>query len=290
MRTSFQKSAPPVLFIPFELSLATHLAKRSASLESVLDSSLGIKEQAICNKQVSGRLRVYPTGVGVVRITIALEFRSAIHVAAVAQIARAFEQMLFMDADGNAHRCETFLLDVIERLVYFLFHRRYSLTEARWRPAETIYCFKPFYSGALQSSLKAFAHLIAAAPGNEESPEKVHSTLRQAVRMKSWTLDSVLASASQRVSLFAVCPSNAIGQENRRAQILEWLTETAEVVWVTSYAIQAILEELQRLLYQGILDEEWLSNTDNTAHVGALLSFASISFKRWQLRGKTSAA
>ena len=111
---SREETSPPLVFIPFELSLSDRLTRRKMMLESVLHESLGASDGFVQNRQVSGRLRIYPTGVGVVRINIALQFKESIHVSAVAQIAHDFEQLLFVSPDGGTQACESILLDVIE--------------------------------------------------------------------------------------------------------------------------------------------------------------------------------
>lgn len=262
--TSYEKAAPRLLFVPFELSLSTRLERRRALLDSVLEDSLGTRDQNVVNRQISGRLRIYPTGVGVVRINIAIEFKEAIDVTASVQIARAFEQLLFVDAEGNIQPCETLLLDVIQSVTRFLFRDEQLQKETRWRPAETTYSLKSYHSKHLEKQLSTLAYLIAAAPGNEEERSSLEVKLKSAMGTSDWQLDGVLAIASQRSSLFLIIPSVATGLENSRKQKLEWLTETSELVWVTSYAAQAFIERISSSTAADFLESSFSSDLDGT--------------------------
>jgi hypothetical protein len=169
------------------------------------------------------------------------------------------------------------LLDVIESVLNFLFRDKYLLQEARWRPAETIYSVQPYQPARLEQSLGLLAHLLAAAPGNEESRSATETRLRAALKTKHWTMDSVLALASQRVSLFLLGPVHAAGQENKRKQLLEWLTETSEVVWVAAYAAQAFVEQIEAIASPGVLDDSWRPNEgENFAYLSALIENTKI--------------
>lgn len=90
----------PLCFVPYELSLSEHLQNLRSEFDSVLDSVLLTDSTSIQNVQISGRLRIYPAGIGVVRLGLTLEFKTAVHIEVAAQIAHNVEQLLFVDPVG----------------------------------------------------------------------------------------------------------------------------------------------------------------------------------------------
>ena len=103
-----------------------------------------------------------------------------------------------------------------------------------------------------------FAHLLAAAPDNKENEAALKRRIAEALNTKHWTMENVLALASDQVSLFVIGPPHTAGQETKRKQLLEWLTETSELVWVTAYAEQAFVEQIEAIGRPGFLDVTWL--------------------------------
>jgi len=257
-------TSPSLSFIPLELSLTTRLNKREPSLSSVLDESLGKNEDLVENKQVSGRLRVYPPGVGVSRIAITLSFKKSVHVEAVAQIARDIEQLEFIDpGKGSGKACETLLEEIIDEVVYFLFGEEYLKHERRWRPPETVYSILGYERENLEDNIPALAYLLWASVGNEEQESSLETRLVSACHSKHWSTNRVLAVGSQRASLFVIGSSYAVGRKKKQQQLREWLIETSELVWVTCYAGQGFADKIAALARLRRLDDEWLPENGN---------------------------
>lgn len=271
--TLFDHTSPSLSFIPLELSLTNRLSKRQPSLSSVLDESLGKNEDLVENKQVSGRLRIYPPGVGVSRIAITLTFKTAVHVEAVAQIARDIEQLEFIDPnEGSGKRCETLLEEAIDEVVRFLFGEEYLKQERRWRPPETVYSILGYECKDLFDNIPALAYLLWASVGNEELESSLESKLIKASQTKHWNTDRICAVGSQRASLFLIGSSYAAGRKKKQQQLREWLIETGELVWAACYAGQGFAEKISALARLRRLNDEWLpENGDYFQNLEALL-------------------
>jgi hypothetical protein len=239
-------SAPPLMFLPFELSLTEWLNQSKPSLESILDASLGVNEALIENKQVSGRLRVFAPGVGAARISITLTFKQAVHVAATTQIAHRVQELPFVDSGGRAQHCETLLLEVIGRVVRPLFGEEHLLEPARSLPPEIVYCFSTYDTKDLAKSSTLFAYLLSQAPGNAESAPTLEKRVDGALRSRLWAADSILALASQRASLFLIGDAYK-AREDKRKRLLEWLTETSELIWVTGYTLHVLAKKIENI-------------------------------------------
>ena len=244
--TSYEKSAPPFQFIPFELSLTERLSKRRPSLESLLDEALLESECRVSNRQVTGRLRIYPPGVGVVRISIALTFREAVPTPVVAKIARDFEELPFVDpARGSGERCEALVTGVVAQVTRFLFG---NTREVLWRPPAIVLNFSRYEGSDLQHDIHPLAWLMSVSrEKNKEDEASIGGRLRAAIQSRHWTIDRVLAVAGQRTSLFLISSAYAGGNELKRKRLLEWLMETSELVSAAVYAQQAFAEEIGTL-------------------------------------------
>ena len=267
---------PSILFIPLELSLASRLDQLQPSLQSVLDESLGKNEDLVENRQVSGRLRIYPPGVGVSRIAITLTFKKEVHVEAVAQIAHDIEELVFINpADKDSGKpCEALLQETIDEVVKFLFGEEYLDQERRWRPPDTIYSFPGVTGEGMEESVSALAYLLYMTVGNEEfeSESGLEQRLLSALRSKHWITDKVLALASQRGFLFMIGDAYAAGRKNKQQRLREWLAETSELIWVASYAAQGFAENIGEIAQLRLLNDEYLPDKGpNFANLEALL-------------------
>lgn len=252
-------ASPSILFLPLELSLTDQLNKLQPSLSSVLEQSLGKNEDLVENKQVSGRLRIYPPGVGVSRIAITLTFKTDVDIETVGQVARQIEQLAFVDpAGGSEQACEALLQDTIEKVVRFLFGEEYLIPDRRWRPPEIVYSILRYEGQSLEQNVPALAYLLSFTPGNQEMESSMEARLRTALRSKHWTADGILALASQRASLLVIGASYAAGRIKKQKQLREWLTEASELVWAECYVAKVFAEEIGKFAALGLLDDEWL--------------------------------
>jgi hypothetical protein len=248
-------AALALCFIPFELPLEDRLASLDPLRESRLDDALADPEGRIENRQMNGRLRIYPPGVGVIHLAVTLTFKEAVEVGTLSRIAQNLESLLFVDPTGRERPCEQLFLEVIEQVVRFLFHRQEgdALEDRRWHPPHLRFSFRDggaLAEGGSEPEIQALADLMSRAPGNEEGLDEVAERLRAALRSPHWRHSRILAAAGQRVSLIAV------GSE-RRGRLLSWLAESAELVSAATFAELALCEDLATLAAARRLDASW---------------------------------
>ena len=259
----------PLLFIPFELSLYTHIEKLRCDPESVLGSTLlnvAMKSNnSIKNIQVSGRLRLYPPGVGITRLGITLEFREAIHVGVVAQIASNVEELLFVDPEGSKVPCETLLVEIIDQVVENLFVEQTLLnSERRWSPPITTYSIRDICAMAPQDVIEKLANLINLAPGNQERMEDLRERVKNA--FSGWEQDQIVTVAGQNAALFLVSQSYAGGKNRKRKKLIKWATEAHEMVIAAVYAQQAFAQEIEYVHHMRLLDDSWTLTDDELSN------------------------
>jgi hypothetical protein len=250
-------TARPLAFIPFELSLSERLASQRWQPDSAIRQLLDRAGCDIENIQTSGRLRIYPPGVGLVRLNLILKFQKGVHVEFLANLARDIEGMLFVDPNGLEKPCELLLLEVINQASETLFGEgKLPHDQRRWRPPEVTYTlyddgFNP------ENSIGTLVQLMSRAPGNDEGYDVLTKRFQQAFESTHWRRGGVLAVAGQGVALlFIAAPTSPGGR--RRQKLQGWLIETAELVSAAAYAQKEFLEEVQRLSLPRILDESWL--------------------------------
>jgi hypothetical protein len=251
-------TAPTLCFIPFELALSERLASLGPIRKSRLEDAFVDPGGNIENRQVTGRLRIYPPGIGVIQLAVTLTFKEAVEVETLSRIAQNLEGLLFVDPAGRERPCEQVFLEVIEQVVRFLFHRQEGLADEdrRWHPPHVSYSFRDgrgvLADGENEPAMKALAYLMSRAPGNEESLEDLEERIHAALRLPHWQNSQVLAVAGQRVSLLSV------GNVQRRSRLLTWLAESAELVSAAAYAEHGLLQDLSGLASTRQLDTSWL--------------------------------
>jgi hypothetical protein len=248
-----------VCFLPFELDLTSQLAELSCAPGSILDDVIGQVDCLVENRQISGRLRIYPPGVGVVRLGLTFRFRSAVHVKTIVQIAQDIEDVLFVDPAGVEKPCQQVLLEIIDEVSDCLFlDQKLAHEERRWLPPETVFSLRDDAGFKLEDNLEALSRLLASAPGNGQAQKSLGASLRRALRSPHWQRDQIFAAAGQRVSLFFVGSSFASGKKQKQGRLLEWLIETGELVSAAAYAEKCFVEELEKLADLRLLDESWM--------------------------------
>lgn len=264
---------PPLWFLPFELSLTSQLAALRSEPSSVLGEILSQSEEFVDNTQLSGRLRIYPPGVGIVRLAITLTFRGSIHVASVARIAKDIEQLLLVDPNGLGQPCEDVVLGIIDQVAEALFAgRRLGYEERRWRPPETMYILHDDCGFRPEENIESLARIMCLAPRNQQATDELQALLRGCLSSSHWTKERVLAAAGQGTSLLFLETSERPAKEQKRKQLRHWLEETAEVVSAAAYSEKAFLEELERICDLRALDDTWLPDSStNFAFLSSVL-------------------
>jgi hypothetical protein len=245
--------------------LTQRLAAHTYDPGSILGEVFAKSDPIISARQVSGRLRIYPPGVGIIRLGITLTFRDIVCAETVTQVARDVEQLLFVDPNGMKRPCEEVLLDIIDQAADALFsERKLGYQDRRWRPPETIYYFHDDASFQPASNLKTLARIMSRAPRNEETEPQLYSRLRERLESSDWQKDRILTAVGQGVVLLFLEASERPALTRKRKKLLYWLEETAELVSATAYAEKALLEELERISKPRQLDDSWLPNVSTS--------------------------
>lgn len=260
----------PLNFIPYELTLSEHLKSLRSEFESVLESALISHSETITNSQISGHLRIYPAGIGVISLGLTLEFVEAVHVEVVAQIAKNIEALLFVDPEGLKKPYDAMMLDIVDQVTKHLFtSEAYEHYERRWRPPSTTFVFRDDQGLAPLNSVNDLAYLMSLAPANHENFHDLKLRVELALRLAHWTKEHAIAVAGEGVGLFFV--GKPAGKERTR-NLLKWLSETHELVSAGAYAEQAFAEEIQKIYDQRLLDQSWLEvGSNNLRYLESLL-------------------
>lgn len=261
----------PLHFIPYELSLTPHLQK--LKLESAFDSVTDIgTSSTIKNSQINGRLRIYPPGIGVISMSIDLEFKQDIAVEVAAQIAHNIEELLFVGPEDLRKPYNALMLDIIERVINSLFvDEGYSFEERRWRPPATTFSFPQVKGLKPEGYSNELSYLMSLAPANGEGHQKLFGRIQSEMKAQHWKADRVLAVAGDGVALLFIDDLHRPAQQ-RRDNFLLWLSETYELVSAAAYAQQAFAEEIDTIFNQRILDESWLpQSSSNFYYLKSLL-------------------
>lgn len=251
-------AAPALSYIPFELALSDRLARLGPARESRLDEAFVDPEASLANRQMAGRLRIYPPGIGIIHLAVTLTFKEAADVEVLANVAQNLKDLLFIDPSGRERPCDQLFLEIIDQVVRFLFHRQEGVADAdrRWQPPHVCFSFRDGLSVLAKSGgepeIEALAYLMSRAPGNEESLEDLEGRIRAALRSPHWQRSQVLAVAGQRVSLLSA------GGVQRSNRLLIWLAESAELVSAAAYAEHALLQDLGDIAAGRQLDASWL--------------------------------
>lgn len=252
-------TAQPICFVPYELNLTSYLQTLRSDLGSVFDPARWETYGGIRNAQVSGRLRIYPTGIGIVSLGLALEFKEEIHAEVVAKIAHNIEGLLFVDPLGMSRPYSHVIVDIIEQVIKYLFvNEGYDFSERRWRPPMTTYSFTDAGNLRPGEKINELAYLMSLAPANGEDIQNLFDRIRKALWTAHWKMHRMLAVAGDGVGLFFVDDLPNGGGARRRNKIQLWLSETHELISAAAYAQQAYAEEIDSIFNQRLLDDTWL--------------------------------
>lgn len=255
---------PPLVMVPFEISPfpPVESVKLAPELwvEDLVKDTLGPATQDVKISSVRGSLRLYPTGVGVVRLTTDLEFGGPILVELIAHVARAIEDTVFIDADGKSKRAESFLADLVDGVAASL------LTDAgehdrRWRPPDTIIRFR---QGAFvpEDHLSELAYAMSLSSGNRETMLSLRSRIEKKLRSTAWIEEGVLAVPGHRV-LMLVRSIDARHKGDAANRLLKFLAETHELTTVALHTYRVFGEDLAALHENGWPDDKWLPDSEN---------------------------
>ncbi|HYK03901.1 MAG TPA: hypothetical protein VE974_19260 [Thermoanaerobaculia bacterium] len=253
----FERSGePPLTLVPFELSPLPRLAGMRADadvwLRDLIQKSIDPINPSMKISSVHGRLRLYATGVGVIRLTLLLEFRESAEVEVLAALARKIESLLFIDAEGASTECESFLADVVDAVACGLFSDPGG-HDRRWRPPDTIF---RFHQGSFtpETHLRELAYLMSLSPGNYQGVQGLERQVAAHLRTPFWRQDGVLTLASQRVVLF-LKKAGDTSRSRQRQRLLTDAVETHELVNAALYTRRLFAEDFAKFRRGGELAE-----------------------------------
>ncbi len=96
---------------------------------------------------------------------------------------------------------------------------------------------------------------MSLAPANHENFHDLKLRIELALRLRHWTIDHTIAVAGEGVGLFFV--GNPTTKERMR-NLLNWLSETHELISAGAYAEEVFAEEIEKIYDQRLLDDSWL--------------------------------
>ena len=294
-KKDFRQNDDPLRFFPVELDLTSYLQKLGSIKYEIFEYAKKTKSQSVQNLQLSGGLRIYPPGTGIVRFSLTIEFRQGIELETMALMARKIDSLLFVNPDGNELDCPTALMEIVDNFAKNIFKKeKYEGKELRWQPPETTFCFRDYKSAIVDNRIKDFARLMSYAPENYEKLDLLQKRLERAKRDVQWQKNRLLFAVGQGVALLLA------GETNRRTpqelkKMFDRLIDTRELILAAGYAEKAFAERvseessdytmykevdlenlynlvftMQRVLYATYAIREHLKSTGR----GELMSFA----------------
>jgi hypothetical protein len=266
------KTDPPLTMIPFELSPFPYVESMKLSPESwvagLVKDTLGPATQQVEVTSVRGSLRIYPTGVGVVRLSTELEFSGSILVELIANVARAIEDTVFVDPEGRSRKAESFLSELVDLVAAKLFKDAGGF-DRRWRPPDAVIHLR---QGEFvpEEHTRELAYTMSLSPGNRETLTSLRSRIEQKLRLPGWLEEGALAVPGRRV-LMLVRSIDAWQKRGASNLLLKFLAETHELTSVALHTYRVFAEDLQSLRENGWPDDDWLPGTDNFARLQLLI-------------------
>jgi hypothetical protein len=259
-------------FLPFELSLSEYLSARRSDSSSDLGNVLEQADSLLANRQIGGRLRIYPPGVGVVRVGITLTFKTSVQVQTVARIVREIEQLMFVNPQGQQQPFEDVLLEIVNQVdeALFLSDKGFR-TERRWRPPEIVYSLHDDGAFRPEENIQGLSELLSLAPRNNQARSELEGRLAKAVNSPHWQKDLTLAAVAEGVAFLFVNSSHS-DNRTKRDKLLHSLAETSEVIAAGAYSEKALLERVQEISEPRELNDSWLpERSDKFEFLGRLL-------------------
>jgi hypothetical protein len=242
-KKDFREGDDPLRFFPVELDLTKHLQKLGSIRHAIFDGKRE-KNKSVQNLQLSGGMRIYPPGTGIVRFSLTIEFRQGIELETVATLARKIDSLLFVNPDGNELDCPTVFMEIVDNVAQNILKKeRYEGKELRWQPPETTFCFRDYKSTVIADKIKDFARLMSYAPENYEKLGLLQKRLERAMQNVQWQKSRLLFVVGQGVVLLLA------GETNRRTpyelkNLFDRLIDTRELISAAEYAEKAFAERV----------------------------------------------
>ncbi|MDX2154243.1 MAG: SIR2 family protein [Bryobacteraceae bacterium] len=260
----FRKPTSQWLYLlPFELNLSSRLA----GLEWRVSPAI---KDCTQNRQFNGVLRVYPPGVGLVRLSVWVTFVASARLDVLIGLARHLEEPLFGPPEGDAAPTEQLLRDIVDEAAVALFGPEGRLEDRRWRPPEVL--FVPVDEDRFNPAAhtEELTELLAYPTGQTETTAELKGRIAAAAAGPHWTRDRVFTAASERAALAFVSKDYAAGISARQRRMRTWLAETWELAAAGVYATKAFADIL--------LEIARTRSVDSSAEGLQYLSLAASSF------------
>ena len=249
----------PIYFIPFELSLtdAIDVTGLKCDLDSVLEPS-SWSSSDVENTQIAGSIRIYPHGIGVVRLALALTFKNDVNVELVAQVVSSIEDLYFVDAVVGARPCKDILFDVVDRTASAIFEGKIPTADLCWLPPSTTFSMVAEDKDNEEILTRNIAHLMFRAPGNNEDEEALVMRVHKAVKSNNWQVGKLLTVAGTGVGVICIGTSVAKALHDKLRRFQVWFKDSHELVSVAAYSMRALAEEVNSIFDFRTLDDDWL--------------------------------
>jgi hypothetical protein len=261
-----QPNANMITFFPFHLSLTEELKQLAFSAESFDDPDLQTRLRRIHNWQISGHLRIYPPGVGVVRMNVSLGFRGDADAEVLSLLARDFADLLFVDPAGQTLPAQSLFVDEIDRVSNAIFGGSgLEFNERRWQPAFCAYALHNDDKFDIGASSAQIAAMLAFSPDNDLEP-----LVLAELSSRRWHNEGTFTMVSQGAACLYVDDQH-FGTRKRARIREEWLQETTELGLAAIYAYSTILDELAEAAAPGVLTDDWLPGAPNYDYLTRLL-------------------
>jgi hypothetical protein len=243
-KKDFREGDDPLRFFPLELDLTEYLRKLGPISHAMLDNNKKGGEQSVLNLQLSGGLRIYPPGTGIVRFSLTIEFRHGIEIETMATLARKIDSLLFVNPDGNESDFPTVFMEIVDTVAQNIFLKeRYEGKELRWQPPETTFCFRDYKSAIVDDKIRDLARLMSYAPENYEKLDALQKRLERAIQDSQWQKNRLLFAVGQGVVLLLAGETNQKTPRELK-NLFDRLIDTRELISAAGYAEKAFAERV----------------------------------------------
>lgn len=280
--------------VPFEVNLSPHRFGMGCPDLSCLGATVAQGSPLLNNCQTNGLLRIYPPGVGVVRLSLTLGFRGAVHLPTLLKLARGVEELLFVGPNGDERPCENFLRDIVDEAAAALFVPSDIMEDRRWRPPETLITlfdedgFRPEHHATELSRLLGLG--CRAGISEEDSVERMAGALQS----PHWIRDHVLYAVGRRSALSLVGHDFGGRIAEKARKMRDRLAETWELATVSAYATQSFVEDMHAVSTARQLSADWLPGGEKFAYLQSLVSnfhaaLQASPWRRFSFKGRAQA-
>lgn len=257
---NLRRDIDPLRFIPFELDLTENLKSLKPDPDSVLENVIKGKLEVVNNIQISGCLRIYPPGTGIIRMSITLDFKEGVHLEISAELARNIEKLLFVDPNIPGHdgiECSSIFLEIIDKVADTLFKDEMVVgAERRWQPPETMFNFRDFHGHNIDIKIESLARLMSYAPANLEKTKVLERRISKALRYPHWQKNGVFSAVGQGVALVIIPISDAAGKRENQRKLMSAFVNTRELISAAGYAIESFVERINEISREQNLNEK----------------------------------